>query len=303
MPGRIILERGDITRVNADAVVNASNAAMTPGGGVSGAIHDAGGPAIAAEAREVVARRGPLAPGEAAATTGGLLAARYVIHALGPVWHGGGRGEAEALASAYRESVRAADALGLATIAFPSISTGIFGYPVGLAAPVALRSVREALDAAAHVREVRFVLYDDATHRAYVSALETMEREESKMPVVRIDVLEGKPPAYRKAVLRGVREALREVVGVPDERISQRLVEVGADCLDVAGGRGERFTVVEISMLPGRTPEMKRALYAAVQRNLGADPGIEPHDIAILVRDVPAEDLCLPNAPEPGESP
>lgn len=175
MSGRVILERGDITRVSVDAIVNASNAHMTPGGGVSGAIHGAGGPAIAAEAQQVVERRGPLEPGQAAATGGGRLAARHVIHALGPVWHGGGRGEAEALASAYRESIRVADGLGAETVAFPSISTGIFGYPVALAAPLALRTVREALATAEHVRDVRFVLYDEATYRAYERALGELE--------------------------------------------------------------------------------------------------------------------------------
>jgi O-acetyl-ADP-ribose deacetylase len=171
MPARILLEHGDITRVDTDAIVNASDAHLTPGGGVSGAIHAAGGPAIAAEGREIVAGRGPLVPGEAAATTGGRLPARHVIHALGPVWRDGTHGEPEALASAYRESIRIADCLSLASIAFPSISTGIFGYPVQLAAPVALRAVREALAHAVSVREVRFVLFDDATYAAYEHAL------------------------------------------------------------------------------------------------------------------------------------
>lgn len=172
MRARILLEHGDITRVSADAIVNASNAHLTPGGGVSGAIHAAGGPAIAEEGRRVLERRGrPLEPGEAEATGAGRLPARHVIHVLGPVWHGGGRGEAEALASAYREAVRLADELGDATIAFPSVSTGIFGYPVGLAAPLAVRAVREALDAASRVREARFVLFDEATLRAYERAL------------------------------------------------------------------------------------------------------------------------------------
>ncbi len=176
MDARIRLERGDITRVCADAVVNASNAHMTPGGGVSGAIHSAAGPAVAAEARQVVARRGPLRPGEAAATGAGRLASRHVIHALGPVWHGGGRGEPEALAAAYRNSVRLADELDDSEVAFPSISTGIFGYPVELAAPVALRAVSDALVAATRVREVRFVLFDEATYRAYEQALVEMEQ-------------------------------------------------------------------------------------------------------------------------------
>lgn len=171
MEPHIFVQRGDITRVAADAVVNASNAYMLPGGGVSGAIHAAGGPRIEEEAREVVERRGPLDPGEAAATTAGRLPARYVIHALGPVWHGGDGGEAEVLASAYRESVRVADDLGLTSIAFPSISTGIFGYPPDRAAPVAVEAVHDALAHASHVREARFVLYDEATYEAYERAL------------------------------------------------------------------------------------------------------------------------------------
>jgi O-acetyl-ADP-ribose deacetylase (regulator of RNase III) len=165
------LEHGDITRVAADAVVNASNARMSPGGGVSGAIHAAAGPAVAEEARTLLARRGPLAPGEAAATGAGRLPARYVIHALGPVWHGGGEGEPGQLAAAYRESVRVADELGCRSVAFPSISTGIFGYPVESAAHIALAAVRDALDRAAHVREAVFVLYDDGTYAAYERAL------------------------------------------------------------------------------------------------------------------------------------
>lgn len=120
------------------------------------------------------------------------------------------------------------------------------------------------------------------------------------MPVVRIDVVEGRPPEYRRAVMRGVREAIREAIAVPDERITQRLIEYPAECLDVAEGRSDRYTVVEVSMLPGRTAEMKARLFEEVQRRLGADPGIEPHDIAVLVRDVAAEDICVPAIPSPG---
>lgn len=175
MRGRIVLERGDITRVEADAIVNASNAHLAPGGGVSGAIHSAGGPSIAAEGRKVLEERGPLQPGEAAVTGAGRLPARYVIHALGPVWHGGRRGEPEALASAYANCVGIADELGLASVAFPSISTGVFGYPVELAAPVALHAVRDALQRAEHVAEARFVLFDAATLTAYERAFAEME--------------------------------------------------------------------------------------------------------------------------------
>ena len=177
MDGRIFLQRGDITRVAADVIVNASNAYMLPGGGVSGAIHAAADQSVERESREIVERRGPLDPGEAAATTAGELPARHIVHALGPVWHGGHSGEAEALASAYRESIRVADELGAASIAFPSISTGIFGYPADRAAPVALRAVRDALARATHMREARFVLFDEETYQAYERALERVQTE------------------------------------------------------------------------------------------------------------------------------
>lgn len=168
---RILLEHGDITRVDADAIVNAANGHLAPGGGVSGAIHSAGGPAIAAEGRAIVELHGPLSQGEAAITGGGRLPARHVIHAVGPVWHGGHEGEPEALAAAYRSAIALADENALGSVAFPSISTGIFGYPVGAAARVAVDAVRGALADAAHVHEVRFVLFDEATYRAYEAAL------------------------------------------------------------------------------------------------------------------------------------
>jgi O-acetyl-ADP-ribose deacetylase (regulator of RNase III) len=170
----IVLEKGDITRVDTDAIVNAANSRLAPGGGVSGAIHSAGGPAITEECRAWVAEHGAVATGAAAITTGGRLPARHVIHTVGPVWHGGGSREPELLASAYRSSIALADEHGLDTIAFPSISTGIFGYPTGLAATVALEAVRDALGRATSVREVRFVLFDAATYAAYEAAAERM---------------------------------------------------------------------------------------------------------------------------------
>jgi O-acetyl-ADP-ribose deacetylase (regulator of RNase III) len=144
---------------------------MAPGGGVSGAIHRAAGPGLAREAAALVAVRGPLAPGEAAITGGHDLPASHVVHALGPVWKGGGRGEAETLANAYRSAVRVADENGLRSIAFPSISTGIFGYPVSLAAPVALAAVAAELEHATSVRQALFVLFDEATYSAFKNAL------------------------------------------------------------------------------------------------------------------------------------
>lgn len=166
----ITLLTGDITRQDTDAIVNAANKQLAPGGGVCGAIHRAGGPAIWEECERIVQQRGPLPTGQAVATTGGNMKARYVIHTVGPVWHGGRSGEAEKLASSYRESIRVADELKLKSIAFPSISTGIFGYPVELAAPVALEAVAEAVPSSEHVTEVRFVLFDQATFDVYSQA-------------------------------------------------------------------------------------------------------------------------------------
>ncbi|MGA9208042.1 MAG: O-acetyl-ADP-ribose deacetylase [Terriglobales bacterium] len=171
-PGKTIeLVQGDITRENTDAIVNAANSDLLPGGGVCGAIHRAGGPAIAEECRKLRTERGPVATGHAVATGGGHLPTRYVIHAVGPVWSGGLNGEPQALASAYGESIRVADELGLRSIAFPAISTGIFGYPLGEATQVAVGTVREALSRTKNVNTVRFVVFDDAALQAYSQVL------------------------------------------------------------------------------------------------------------------------------------
>jgi O-acetyl-ADP-ribose deacetylase (regulator of RNase III) len=171
----ITLRRGDITRQDVCAIVNAANGALAPGGGVCGAIYAAAGREPFDEAATVVAERGTLQPGEAAATSGGRLKARYIVHAVGPVWHGGASAERERLASAYRESVRIADELGCASIAFPSISTGIFGFPVDIAAPVALDALRRELAVARHVTEVRIVLFDSHSADAWVAAADTLD--------------------------------------------------------------------------------------------------------------------------------
>ena len=173
--GKVQLIRGDITREATDAIVNAANSSLLGGGGVDGAIHRAGGPAILAECKAIRASQGECPPGEAVVTTGGRLPARYVIHTVGPVWRGGGRGEPEILASCYRISLRLAVENGVRSIAFPSISTGAYGYPVEKAAPVALSTV------AAFLRMeklapglVRFVLFDAETLRTYRQALEVL---------------------------------------------------------------------------------------------------------------------------------
>src|SRR5271169_3161034 len=126
-PEEVRLVRSDLTKYPSDAIVNAANSELLPGGGVCGAIHRAGGPAIAEECGRIRSERGPLQPGQAVATTAGRLGAKYVIHAVGPVWQGGNHGEAEALSSCYRASMYIADELRLHSIAFPAISTGIFG--------------------------------------------------------------------------------------------------------------------------------------------------------------------------------
>lgn len=169
------LTLGDITRQHVDAIVNAANSGLLGGGGVDGAIHRAGGGAIYNECKAIVAQRGPLSPGQAVKTGGGNLPAKHVIHTVGPVWRGGREGEAATLASAYRESLRVAESYGLRTVAFPSISTGAYGYPVAEAAEVALAEVARFLrDEARSVREVTFVLFDEATYRAYAAALATI---------------------------------------------------------------------------------------------------------------------------------
>src|SRR5271169_1088377 len=172
LAGRTLVITGpaDITREQTDAIVNAANSSLLVGGGVDGAIHRAGGPEIPEACKAIVERIGRLPAGQAVATPGGRLAARYVIHTVGPFWNGGGRGEADTLASCHRESIRIADELQLASIAFPAISTGAYGYPVEQAARIAVSSAAEALQQTTHVCEVRFVLFDSHTFEHYANA-------------------------------------------------------------------------------------------------------------------------------------
>ena len=173
--GKVQLIRGDITRETTDAIVNAANSSLLGGGGVDGAIHLAGGPEILAGCKAIRASQGECPPGEAVVTTGGRLPARYVIHTVGPVWRGGDRGEPEILASCYRNSLRLAVEKGVRSIAFPSISTGAYGYPVEKAAPVALSTVATFLRMEKLAPGlVRFVLFDAGTLQTYRQALEAL---------------------------------------------------------------------------------------------------------------------------------
>ena len=174
---RITLARGDITKQPVDAIVNAANSSLLGGGGVDGAIHRAGGPAILEECKRIRAttHKGGCPAGEAVITGGGNLVARHVVHTVGPIWQGGKKGEPEVLGNAYRNSLQLAAGAGCKTVAFPSISTGAYGYPVNQAGKVALSAVEEFLQSNTLLEEVRFVLFDEITFQAYRDALDTMK--------------------------------------------------------------------------------------------------------------------------------
>jgi O-acetyl-ADP-ribose deacetylase len=162
----------DITRLDVDAIVNAANTALAPGGGVCGAIHRAAGPALA----EACAREGPCPTGEARITPGFRLPARFVIHAVGPVWQGGHAGEAALLASAYRSSMELAAAAGLTSLAFPAISTGIYGYPLAAATAVAVSTVRASAPTAGSLERVIFACFSRDALAAYAAeGVQTVE--------------------------------------------------------------------------------------------------------------------------------
>lgn len=168
----IELVRGDITTQEVDAIVNAANSALAGGGGVDGAIHDAAGPEI----MEELERRYPdgCPTGSAVATSAGQLAARYIFHAVGPVWQGGGKKEKQLLQSAYESCLDLAEQNECQSLAFPSISTGVYRYPVDLAGEIALRTVATRLEATKQIRLARFVLFDQGTFGCYSRILETM---------------------------------------------------------------------------------------------------------------------------------
>jgi len=169
---KLTLIQGDITNETTDAIVNAANPSLMGGGGVDGAIHRVGGSAILEECKKIRAQQGLLPPGKAVITTSGNLKTKYVIHTVGPIWHGGNQGEAEQLKSCYIESLKIAMANNCQSIAFPSISTGAYGYPVEKAAPLALETISNFLKENINIKEVRFVLFDLLTFNTYQKALE-----------------------------------------------------------------------------------------------------------------------------------
>ncbi|MGB9960476.1 MAG: O-acetyl-ADP-ribose deacetylase [Candidatus Bathyarchaeales archaeon] len=169
---KLRLVQGDITEMETDAIVNAANPSLMGGGGVDGAIHRKGGPQILEECKRIRAREWPngLPTGKAVITTGGKLKAKYVIHTVGPIWQGGNSGEAELLAEAYRNSLKLAVSKGLKTIAFPSISTGAYGYPIEKACRVALSTVKEFLEKEDKLDEVILVLFGRRDFEIYREA-------------------------------------------------------------------------------------------------------------------------------------
>ena len=168
---KIQLYKGDITKVTFDAIVNAANTSLMGGGGVDGAIHRAGGPAILDDCRKIVARQGGCKVGEAVITTGGRLPAKYVIHTVGPVWNGGKNNEAEKLASCYKNSLLLAVDNNIRTIAFPNISTGIYHYPKDAAAEIAVNTVAAFLKTNNTIEKVIFVCFDEENEALYKQQL------------------------------------------------------------------------------------------------------------------------------------
>lgn len=168
---RIVLIEGDITKQKVDAIVNAANSSLMGGGGVDGAIHRAGGPAIMEECRQIIAWQGRCGTGEAVITTGGNLSVRFVIHTVGPVWHGGNSNEDELLENAYSNSLQLALENGVETIAFPNISTGVYGFPKERAAEIAVKTVTKFLAENEQIRKAYFVCFDQENYELYKAVL------------------------------------------------------------------------------------------------------------------------------------
>ncbi|WP_334110845.1 O-acetyl-ADP-ribose deacetylase [Thermodesulfitimonas autotrophica] len=173
---KIVITKGDITQADTEAIVNAANPSLMGGGGVDGAIHRAGGPAILEECKKIVAEQGPCRTGHAVITTGGNLKARYVIHTVGPRWMGGNADEDALLRQAYRSCLELATSRGIKSIAFPAISTGAYRFPKERATRIALSTVREFIKEKP-LDEVRFVLFSDEDLNVYIRTWEALEGE------------------------------------------------------------------------------------------------------------------------------
>jgi O-acetyl-ADP-ribose deacetylase (regulator of RNase III) len=171
MTGRMVVVQSDITKQKIDAIVNAANERLLGGGGVDGAIHRAAGPELKEECRKI----GGCPTGEARITKGYRLPARHVIHTVGPVWHGGAKGEPEQLAACYRNSLELAVDNGIATIAFPGISTGVYGYPLEAATRLAMTTVRDCLAGMPSIEEVRFVTFGEQATEVAERVLKELE--------------------------------------------------------------------------------------------------------------------------------
>ncbi|MDF9408476.1 MAG: O-acetyl-ADP-ribose deacetylase [Pelotomaculum sp. PtaB.Bin013] len=178
--GKTLLKiiKGDITVQNTEAVVNAANSGLLGGGGVDGAIHRAGGPAILEECIKIRSSQGGCPTGQAVLTGGGNLKARYVIHTVGPIWHGGNNNEDELLRDAYLNSLTLAKKHGIRSVSFPSISTGAYRFPVGRAAGIALRTVRDFINMDKNFEEIRFILYTEQLLKEFELAWNKMEHDE-----------------------------------------------------------------------------------------------------------------------------
>lgn len=175
--GKIHLLKGDITTINVDAIVNAANSGLMGGGGVDGAIHKAGGIKIHEESMEIIKKIGFLQPGKAVLTTGGDMKVKYVIHTVGPIWHGGSRGEEQVLSECYKSCIKLAIDNNIKTIAFPNISTGVYGYPKEKAAKVAFDTVTLELEKYNGIERVSFVCFDNENYKLYSELIENYEKK------------------------------------------------------------------------------------------------------------------------------
>jgi len=174
MKGKIFLVQGDITKQKVDAIVNAANSSLMGGGGVDGAIHRAGGPPILEDCRKIIAKQGSCKTGEAVITTAGNLPAKFVIHTVGPVWNNGKNNEAEKLANCYRNSLHLALQNKIESIAFPNISTGIYGYPKKDAAVIAIKTVLDLLQNNPALPKVYFVCFDEENFSIYQNIIASL---------------------------------------------------------------------------------------------------------------------------------